>query len=63
MKQILAFALAILLCFCAFSGCENQEKPGANSTDFTFKLNDNGILFLPEFLLSDRLGIRMCHTV
>ena len=42
MKQILAFALAILLCFCAFSGCEKQEKPGANSTDFTFKLNDNG---------------------
>ena len=42
MKQILAFTLAILLCFCAFSGCEKQEKPGANSTDFTFKLNDNG---------------------
>ena len=42
MKQILAFTLAILFCFSAFSGCEKQEKPGANSTDFTFKLNDTG---------------------
>lgn len=41
MKQILAFTLAMLLCFCLFSGCEKQKEPGANSTDFTFKINDS----------------------